>query len=464
MRKFHRRDWLKLTGATFAAGYGISSAFDGRALGQTLAPKAKRVVVLFHGGGISQLETFDPKPGLAALRGTDLPESVRNGVRLTTMTGGGPLRVANALTTFAQYGQSGMWASDAIPYLAAIADDLCVIRSTRSDAVNHDPATNLALTGSQLTGKPSLGAWISYALGVGNPALPSFVSMLSQSVVQFTQPLPKRLWGSAFLPATHQGVAFRSGGDPVLYLNDGAGQTATQRHSLYEAMRSMNAAYGDRTGNRVAAARNLTVDIAEAMETSVAEFADVSDEPESTFELYGAQARVAGSYAANCLRARRLLERDVRCVMLLHKGWDHHYNVTKEVRIAAGDVDQPTAGLIQDLKQRGLLEDTLVVVCSEFGRTCYSQGEITNEDHGRDHHPYCFTTVLAGAGVKPGLTYGETDDFSFNVVSNPVHIHDLHATILHLIGVDHTALTYEHDGRRERLTDLAGRIVTDILT
>jgi uncharacterized protein (DUF1501 family) len=464
MRTLHRRDLLKLTGAAFAAGYGVHAARQRAALAQTITPKAKRVVVLFQGGGVSQLETFDPKPNLAALRGTDLPESVRNGVRLSTMTGNGPLRVANALTTFAQYGQSGMWASDLVPHLASIADDLCVIRSTTSDAVNHDPATNLALTGSQLAGKPSMGAWISYALGVANASLPSFVSMMSQSSVQFVQPLPKRLYASAFLPATHQGIAFRGGDEPVLYLNDGSRQTVEDRHSLFAAMTGLNDAYGGRSGNPNAASRNLTVDIAEAMETSVAEFADLSDEPESTFTMYGPKSRTVGSYAANCIRARRLLERDVRCVTLLHKGWDHHYHVPQYMKVATDDTDQPTAALITDLKQRGLLEDTLVVWLSEFGRTAHSQGEITAEDHGRDHHPYAFTTLLAGAGVRPGLTYGETDDFSFNVVKNPVHIHDLHATILHLLGVNHVELTALHDGRNERLTDLAGRVITDILS
>lgn len=464
MRTFHRRDWLKLTGVAVAAGYGGHAAHQRLALAQTSTAKAKRVVVLFQGGGVSQLETFDPKPNLAALRGTDLPESVRNGVRLSTMTGNGPLRVANALTSFAQYGQSGMWASELVPNLAAIADDLCVIRSTTSDAVNHDPATNLALTGSQLAGKPSMGAWISYALGVANPSLPSFVSLMSQSSVQFVQPLPKRLYGSAFLPASHQGVAFRGGDEPVLYLSDGNGQSALDRQTLFAATAGLNEVYGLRSGNPNVASRNLTVDIAEAMETSVAEFADLGDEPESTFTLYGPNSKTVGSYAANCIRARRLLERDVRCVMLLHKGWDHHYQVPQYMSVAAGDTDQPSAALITDLKQRGLLDDTLVVWLSEFGRTAHSQGEITATDHGRDHHPYAFTTLLAGAGIRAGTTYGETDDFSFNVVSNPVHIHDLHATILHLLGVDHTQLTASHDGRNERLTDLAGRVVTDILS
>lgn len=464
MRKFDRRDWLKLTVAAAAGTCGVDSLQQRFARAQTLTPKAKRVVVLFQGGGVSQLETFDPKPNLAALRGTDLPESVRNGVRLSTMTGNGPLRVANALTSFAQYGQSGMWASELVPHLAAIADDLCVVRSTTSDAVNHDPATNLALTGSQLAGKPSMGAWISYALGVANPALPSFVSLMSQSNVQFVQPLPKRLYASAFLPATHQGIAFRGGDEPVLYLNDGTQQSARDRGSLFAAMAGLNDVYALRSGNVDAATRNLTVDVAEAMETSVAEFADLADEPESTFTLYGPKSQTVGSYAANCIRARRLLERDVRCVMLLHKGWDHHYHVPQYMQVATSDTDQPTAALITDLKQRGLLDDTLVVWLSEFGRTAHSQGEITTTDHGRDHHPYAFTTLLAGAGVKPGLTYGETDDFSFNVVRNPVHIHDLHATILHILGVDHLQLTARHDGRNERLTDLAGRVVTDILS
>ncbi|HEX2732151.1 MAG TPA: DUF1501 domain-containing protein [Polyangiaceae bacterium] len=459
----NRRDWLRLGATGLVAGFGGQSLLR-PASAQTIPQKAKRVVILFQGGGPSQLETFDPKPGLAELRNTELPDSVQQGRRITTMTSGrGALRVANSLLSFQQYGQSGMWASEAVPYLGGIADDLCLINSTYAEAVNHDPATNLALTGNQLQGKPSIGAWISYALGVANANLPSFVTMISQSAVQFVQPLSKRLWSSVFLPVTHQGVALRPGDSPVLYLDDGLGLSQSDSGKLFQAVRGLNELHFKDTGDPDIPQRNLAYDVALAMESSMVELADVSKEPDEVFDLYGPNSRVAGSYAANCLRARRLLERDVRCVMLLHRGWDHHYNVTKETRIAGGDVDQPTAALITDLKRTGLLDDTLVVWGGEFGRTCYSQGDITDTDHGRDHHPYCFTTLLAGAGVKPGLTYGATDDFAYNVVENGVHIHDLHATILYLCGVDHTQLTFRSDGRDQRLTDISGEVVRDIL-
>jgi hypothetical protein len=464
MKSLSRRDLLKFGSAGLAVGFAGDVASQSLLAAPRADAKAKRVVFLFQGGGPSQLETFDPKPGLASLRNADLPDSVQQGRKITTMTPGvGSLRVANALLSFAQYGQSGTWVSEALPHIAGIVDDLCVINSTHSDAINHSPATTLALTGSQLSGKPSIGAWISYALGVQNPALPSFVAMCSQSLVEFTQPLPKRLWGSAFLPITHQGVGLRAGETPVLYLDDGLGLASADRAEMFETLNSLNSLHAAQMGDPNISQRNLANSSAAALETSVVEMADTSSEPQEVLDLYGPQVNVPGSYAANCLRARRLLERDVRCVMLLHRGWDHHYNVTKETRIACGDIDQPTAALISDLKRTGLLDETLVVWGGEFGRTAYSQGEITNEDHGRDHHPYCYTTLLAGAGVRAGITYGKTDDFSYNIVENPVHIHDLHATILYALGFDHTQLTYRFDGRDQRLTDVAGRVVTDVL-
>jgi hypothetical protein len=455
-----RRDWLRL-GAAAAAGTLLPA---GAARAQAPVAKAKRIVYLFQAGGPSQLESFDPKPGLAELRGTELPASVRGNARITTMTAGqGQLNVASALVQFAQHGQSGLWVSELFPHLAARADDLCLIKTTRSDAINHDPATNLALTGSQLPGKPSIGAWVSYALGSLNPNLPAFVSMTSDSAVEFVQPLTKRLWSSAFLPVNHQGVALRPGAEPVLYLDDGTGLPNAGGFELFDATVRLNQEHFKSAGDPAILQRNEAYQIAASMRTSMRELADVSAEPDEVFDLYGPNSRKPGSFAANCLRARRLLERDVRFVLLMHRGWDHHYDVTTHMRTVAADVDQPTAALLQDLGRRGLMDETLFVWGGEFGRTAYSQGEITATDHGRDHHPYCFPTLLSGAGIRAGTTHGETDDFSYNAVRDPVHIHDLHATILHLLGQDQNRLTFRYDGRDHRLTDLGGRIVSEIL-
>ncbi len=456
-----RRDALKLAGIT-AVGAALSRT---NALATTVTPRAKRVVFIFQAGGPSQLESFDYKPGLDDLRGTELPASVQGGKPITTMTSGrGALLVANSLVPFQQYGESGMWISDLFPHLAGLADKLCLIRSMKGTALNHGPATDQMITGSQIIGKPSIGSWVSYGLGTANPDLPSFVAMQSQSEVAFVQPLSKRLWSSSFIPVTYTGVAFRSGAQPVLYLDDGLGLADAQNRELFQAVRALNEEQSVQLApHPMIQQHNEAYDLAASMQTSIEELADLSDEPESAFELYGPDVQVPGSYAANCLRTRRLLERDVRCVLLMHRGWDAHYDVTKEMGICAKDTDQPTAGLILDLEQRGLLEDTLIVWGGEFGRTAYSQGEITADDHGRDHHPYCFPMLLAGGGVQPGLTYGETDDFSYNVVDNPVSVHDLHATILHILGLDQNALTYYHEGREHRLTDLGGQVVTDIL-
>ena len=465
MRDVSRRHLLQ---AALAAPLSLTTAGSSFAQnsqeGTKLVQKAKRVVYLFQAGGPSQLEMFDPKPGLAALRGTELPDSVRRNARLTTMTSGGPLTVANALLNFAQHGQSGMWVSELFPHIASIADDLCLVRSMRSDAVNHDPATNLALTGSQLTGMPSIGAWLSLALGNENPDLPTFLTMTSSSKSQFTQPLGKRLWGSAFLPVEHQGVNLRPGSRPVLYLDDGTQLPGNRRRELYDTIQQLNQLRHAQTHDPEILRRSQAYEIASRMEHSLVELADVQGESEDVLELYGPQVKTPGTYAANCLRARRLLERGARFVQLMHKGWDHHYTQTEHMRLLAEDTDQPTAGFIKDLQRTGLLDETLVVWGGEFGRTAYSQGEVTADDHGRDHHPHCFNVLLAGAGVRAGTSYGETDDFSFNIVKNPVHVHDLHATILHLVGVDHRQHTFHHQGRDHRLTDIGGNVVHDILS
>jgi hypothetical protein len=459
-----RRDLLK-AGAAGALGGSLLPLLGssvGRA--QAIPKKAKRIVYLFMAGGPSQLELFDPKPGLTALRNTEMPKSVLGDKRITTMTAGqSSLRVASALVNFEQHGQSGMWASELVPHLAGKADDLCLLRTVYGDAINHDPATNLALTGSQLQGMPSLGSWVSYALGIANPNLPSFVTMASQTKVAFVQPLGKRLWSSSFLPAIHQGVALRPGDQPVLYLDDDSGLDLSRRNELFDAVVAMNKEHFDQVGDPEIAQRNDAYAVAREMQESIRELADLSLEPDEVFDLYGPESRTPGTFAANCLRARRLLERDVRVVCLMHRGWDNHYTLTAEMRACCADTDQPAAALLEDLKRTGLLEDTLFVWGGEFGRTAYSQGDITDEDHGRDHHAYASSVLLAGGGIKPGITYGETDDFSYNIVKDPVHVHDLHATLLWLIGKDHTELTYRHDGRDHRLTDLGGRVIEEIL-
>lgn len=473
MQAMDRRHWLKLGASGFFGALLPHCATPEQKIApseptpvpQLTEGKIKRIVFLFQAGGPSQLESFDPKPGLVNLRDTAIPPSIIGDRRLTTMTSGqDKLGVANALVNFSQHGQSGMWFSELFPHMATLADDMCKILTTHMDAVNHDPATNMAITGSEIPGRPSIGAWLSYALGSANSSLPSFVVMQSETKSQFVQPLTKRLWSSAFLPATHQGVALRPGDEPVLYLDDDIGLADDPRRELFDAVREMNGLRHTQTGDPDLLQRNDAYAVAASMQHSIRELADARSEPEEVFDLYGPMARVPGSYAANCLRARRLLERDVRCVMVMHRGWDHHYNVTAEMRLTSSHVDQPSAALIHDLKRLGMLEDTLVVWGGEFGRTAYSQGEVMVEDHGRDHHPYCYPTLLVGGGVKPGFIYGETDDFSFNIVKDPVHIHDLHATLLHLIGVDHTKLTYRHEGRDHRLTDLGGRVVHEILT
>ncbi len=458
---------LKLTRrALLQAGIAgtVASTFRASAQSPSSSGKAKRLLFIFQAGGPSQFESFDYKPGLAALRGMELPPSVLGGRPISTMTSGGKLLIANALVGFKQYGNSGMWVSDLFPHLASVADDICVIKSVSATPVNHDPATNLMLTGSDVIGRPSLGSWVSYGMGTSNANLPSFVTLASQSKVQFVQPVSKRLWSSAFLPVAYSGVSLRPGSQPVLYLDDQRGLPPDTRRELFDRVVALNEQRFLQTGDPEILRRNDAYEVASNMLTSVPELADESMEPESVYEMYGPQSKTPGSFAANCLRARRLLERDVRCVMLSHRGWDAHYNVTKEMTTCAADTDQPTAALLKDLKSRGLLDETLVVWGGEFGRTPFSQGEITAEDHGRDHNPYCFPVLMAGAGVRAGITYGETDDFSLTVTKDPVSVHDLHATILHLLGLDQWALSYKHDGRDFRLTDLGGTIVSGILS
>lgn len=426
-------------------------------------PKVKRVIYLFMSGGPSQMETFDYKPRLDEWRGTDLPDSVRMGQRLTGMTATQTkFPVVQSLFKFKQHGQSGAWASDLVPYTAKIADKLTFIRSMHTEAINHDPAVTFFQTGFQLAGRPSIGSWLAYGLGSENKDLPAFVVMIS-STDRGDQPLYDRLWGSGFLPTRYQGVKFRSGGDPVLYLSNPDGISAQGRRRFLDDLGKLNQMQLEEHGDPEINTRIAQYEMAYRMQSSVPELTDLSKEPASTFELYGPESKKPGTFAANCLLARRLAERGVRFVQLFHRGWDHHNNLPEKIVGTCKDTDQPAAALVQDLEQRGLLKDTLVVWGGEFGRTVYCQGKLTPEDYGRDHHPRCFTMWMAGAGVKPGFAYGATDDYSYNITENPVHVHDLHATMLHLLGIEHTRLTYKFQGRYFRLTDVHGNVVKPLL-
>jgi hypothetical protein len=429
------------------------------------APKAKRVIYLFMHGGPSQLDMFDHKPGLRALHGQDLPASVRGSQRLTGMTSGQKaFPVTSSIFNFARHGRSGAWVSELLPHTAGIVDDLCIIRSLHTEAINHDPAVTYLQTGHQQPGRPSFGAWTSYGLGSENRNLPAFVVLISRgSAARPADPLYARLWGSGFLPSNHQGVSFRSSGDPVLYLSNPAGIDAATRRDQLDTIGALNRHQLGKQIDPEIETRISQYEMAYRMQTSVPGLIDLGDEKPSTFEAYGPQSRVPGTFAANCLLARRLAERDVRFIQLYHRGWDQHYNLPSDLRLQSEDIDQPAAALVKDLKQRGLLDDTLVIWGGEFGRTTYSQGKLEAANYGRDHHGRCFTMWLAGGGVKPGTVYGETDDFSFNVVRDPVHVHDFNATLLHLLGLDHTRLTYRAQGRDFRLTDVHGEVVKGIL-
>lgn len=426
------------------------------------APKAKRLVYLFMSGGPSQIDLFDYKPRLNAEHGVELPDSVRMGQRLTGMSGNqATLPLAGSIFKFKQHGQSGAWLSELLPYTAKVADQLCFVKSVFTEAINHDPAVTFIQTGSQVAGRPSLGAWLDYGLGSSNENLPAFCVLVTKN--KGGQPLYSRLWGSGFLPANHQGVQLRAGNSPVLYLANPEGISKDSRRQLLDGINQLHQLEFQRSLDPLIEQRIAQSEMAFRMQDSIPEVADFSNEPESVFEMYGPDAKVPGTFAANCLLARRLLERDVRCVQLFHKDWDHHGGLPGGIRSECKQVDQASAALVQDLARCGLLDDTLVVWGGEFGRTAYSQGKLSADNYGRDHHPRCFTMWMAGGGVKPGVTYGVTDEFSYNVLEKPVHIHDLNATILHLLGVDHERLTFKYQGRHYRLTDVEGKIVSDIL-
>ncbi len=428
------------------------------------AAKAKRVIYLFQHGAPSQLDLFDHKPALASQRGKELPESIRQGQRLTGMTAyQATFPSAPSIFQFKQYGAGGTWMSELLPHTAKMADHLCVVKSMHTEAINHDPAVTFFQTGFQLAGRPSMGAWLSYGLGSANRDLPAFVVMVSQGKGG-SQALADRAWGSGFLPTKFQGVKFRAAADPVLYLSNPEGYDPAARRRFLDDLSKLNTLKLDEAQDPEIATRIAQYEMAYRMQTSVPELTDLSKEPQATFDLYGPDARTPGTYAANCILARRLAERGVRFIQLFHRGWDQHGNLPRDIRKQCEQTDQPSAALLTDLKNRGMLDDTLVIWGGEFGRTVYSQGVLTETDYGRDHHPRCFSMWLAGGGIQGGRTYGETDDFSYNIAENPVDVHDLHATSLHLLGVDHTRLTFKFQGRHYRLTDVHGRVVRGLLS
>ena len=428
--------------------------------------KAKRIIYLFQSGAPSQMDLFDPKPDLENRRGEDLPESIRQGQRLTTMTSGqSKFPVAPSMFKFAQHGKSGMWFSELMPHMASLSDDWCQIRSMHTEAINHDPAITFCQTGSQLAGRPSIGSWISYGLGSQNKDLPAYVVLTSFGTGRpDDQPLYDRLWGAGFLPSQHQGVKFRNKGDAVLYLSNPQGMDSQRRRRTLDRLDKLNRQHFDQLGDPEIQTRISQYEMAFRMQSSVPDLLSVADEPAHVLEKYGPDVKRPGSYAANCLLARRLAERDVRFIQLFHMGWDHHGGLPNAIKLQCRDTDQPTKALIEDLKERGLFDDTLIVWGGEFGRTVYSQGALSADNYGRDHHPRCFTTLITGAGVRGGHVHGQTDEYGYNITQDPVHVHDLNATILHLLGIDHTRLTYRFQGRDYRLTDIHGTRVDSVLS
>lgn len=429
------------------------------------APKAKRAIYLFMSGAPSQIETFDYKPRLSSLAGQELPESIRKGQRLTAMTAAqAKFPLVPSKYAFKKAGQSGTWVSELLPKTAGIVDDIAIVRSMHTEAINHDPAITFMASGSQLPGRPSLGAWLSYGLGSDNENLPAFVVLKSTwTGPKADQPIFSRLWGSGFLPSRHQGVALRSSGDPVLYLSNPDGVDVASRRRALDVLRTLNSEHYATVGDPEIQTRIAQYEMAFRMQASVPDLCDVGRETASTLSLYGPDVHKPGTFAYNCLLARRMVERGVRFVEIFHRGWDQHEKLPQHLPNQCRDIDHAAAGLIRDLKQRGLLDETLVVWGGEFGRTVYCQGKLTANDYGRDHHPRCFTMWLAGGGIKGGVHLGSTDEFSYNIESDPVHVHDLNATILHCLGIDHERLTFRYQGRDFRLTDVHGNVVRKIL-
>lgn len=426
------------------------------------APRAKRIIYLFQNGAPSQLDLFDYKPLLQKMQGEDLPASVRMGQRLTGMTADqARFPLAGTVFQFNQYGQSRAWLSDLLPHTARVVDDICFIKTMYTEAINHDPALTFFQTGAQQGNRPSMGSWLSYGLGSENKNLPAFCVLLSKGKGN-GQGVYSKLWSNGFLDSIHQGVQFSSGENPVLYLNDPASMTRDDRRKMLDKIAELNDDSYKEFGDPEIATKIQQYEMAYRMQTIVPEITDTSKEPEDTLKLYGPECMVPGTFAANCLLARKLSESGVRFVQLYHQGWDGHSNLPLEIKGQARDVDQASAGLISDLKQRGLLDETLVIWGGEFGRTNYCQGKLSKDTYGRDHHPRCFTVWMAGGGVRPGV-YGETDDFGYNIARDPVHVHDFHATVLYLMGLDHEKLTFKHQGRRYRLTDVAGKVVNGLI-
>ncbi|MDF1862859.1 MAG: DUF1501 domain-containing protein [Verrucomicrobiales bacterium] len=462
-----RRQFLKTSGT----GIGLTAL--GSLLPQNLqaqinhAPKAKHVIFLFMAGAPSQLDLFDYKPELRKQFRKPLPESISQGQRVTAMTRGKEQLVAPSMFNFHRAGENGIWMSDLLPHLSQVADDLCIIKSLNTDAINHDPAKNFVCTGSEIPGRPSMGAWLSYGLGAMNKNLPEFVVLPSAYWTGGTrnvQGLYSRLWGSGPLPSKHQGVAFQTTGDPVLFLSNPKGVDAEVRRRMLDATRDLNQKHLAEIGDNEIATTIAQQEMAFRMQSSVPELTDLSEESASVMESYGPEVEKNGSFARNCLQARRMVERGVRFVQLFHRGWDHHTILPKQLPGQAFDVDQPAAALINDLKQRGLLDETLIVFAGEFGRTVYGQGTLTETDYGRDHHPRCFSGWIAGGGIKGGITYGETDDFSYNIARDPVPIRDLHATMLHQLGIDHDKLSFPFQGLDQKLTGVeSARVIREIL-
>ncbi len=428
-------------------------------------PRVRRIIWLTQAGAPSQIDLFDPKPGLRKRFGEELPDSVRGGQRLTGMTAGQKTKpIAPSVFDFRRHGNSGMELSELLPHTARFADKLCLVRTLHTEAINHDPAMTLLQTGHQISGRPSFGAWVSYGLGSENANLPTFVVMISRpSGPTNAQPLHERMWGSGFLPTRHQGVRFSPGKDPVLFLTDPPGITRERRRAMLDDVAALNRLKFEEHHDPQTRARIEQYEMAFRMQAAVPELADLSKESPKVFERYGPESKKPGTFAANCLLARRLAERGVRFIQLYHRGWDQHNRCPAGLRTQCYDTDQPSAALLGELEERGLLDETLVIWGGEFGRTVYSQGALKEDDYGRDHHPRCYSIWLAGGGVRGGLTHGETDDFSYNIVRDPMHIHDLNATVLHLLGFDHERLTHRFQGRDYRLTDIHGRIVESIL-
>ena len=472
-----RHFFKKAAGGIGSAALASLLPSQAKPIGSHFAPKAKRVIYLCQSGGPSHLDLFDDKPLLRKMNGEQLPEFVRAGQRLTGMSANqSSIPLAGSQFKFSKHGKSGAELSEILPHTASVADDICIIKSIYTEAINHDPAITFLQTGSQLSGRASMGSWISYGLGSMNENLPSFIVLVSAG--QGGQPLYSRLWGSAYLDSRFQGVRFRAGKDPVLYLTNPAGVSPISRRAMLDKFAALNRHQFAKELDPEIESRIAQYEMAYRMQTSVPEVNDLSTEPDSVFELYGEDSRKPGTFAANCLQARRLAERGVRFIQLYHQGWDQHGNLPNAIRQQCKETDQASAALIKDLKQRGMLDETLIIWGGEFGRTAYSQGTLTKTNYGRDHHPRCFTMWMAGGGVKPGTTFGQTDDYGYNIVDaagntirptkhhfhpDAVHVHDLQATILHLMGINHEHLTFKYQGRRVRLTDVHGHVVRPIL-